>query len=477
MNTHFTVFRVPVHVQPFFWLMAAVFGYQSHSHGEWISFALWFPIMFFAILLHELGHAIVGRAFGATPMVILTGWGGLTQLHGARIPPGRSAIVSFAGPLVGLVIGGAAFCTQAFAPIPHTQVLNLALSDIVFTNCVWAIFNLVPIVGLDGGNIMSSLLEKAFGLGGVRTAHLISIFVAVGLATLSLVLSQAAGQRPSLWILFIFGMLAMNNYRAWQAQSRWSDKLRPQPGSVAKPSAPPSAAPEAGIDTAIERGFRALEDRNAVMVRMIAESLAPRVRTDEHRVQVAHLLAWGRLLSGDPTGARRALEMLPAGQLPDALVDGAILLESGKAKEAVSLLTEAVVGRSDDFVAMRLARAVVASGEVAPLIVLLGRDAEAKEATARPFQIVVGELSHANRHEEARAVGEALFARFQKGADAFNVACALGRLGRAEEALAWLEKSLDAGLPDKTVLDTDQDLAPLRDLPGFDAIREKARSS
>ena len=477
MNTHFTLFRIPVHVQPFFWLMAAVFGYQSHAHGEWVSFALWFPIVFLAVLLHELGHAIVGRAFGSTPMVILTGWGGLTQLHGPRIPPGRSALVSFAGPLVGLVIGGTAFVIQAFAPIPHNQILNLALSDIWFTNCVWAIFNLVPIVGLDGGNIMSSLLEKAFGLAGVRSAHLISIFVAVGLATLSLVLAQAAGQRPSIWILFIFGMLAMNNYRAWQVQSRWSDKLRPQ--GVA-PGAPPAAAAPANdgaIDAAIERGFKALEDRNAGMVRLIAESLAPRVRTSEHRIQVGHLLAWGRLLAGDPVGARRALEMLPPGELPDALLEGALLLESGRAAEAVAPLTEAVVGRGGDFIATRLARAVVQSGDVAPLVTLLGREADAKETTARPFQIVVGELSHANRHEEARALGEPLFERFGNGADAFNVACALGRLGRADEALQWLEKSLDAGLPDKTVLDTDQDLAPLRMLPGFDAIREKARTS
>jgi Zn-dependent protease len=488
VNTHFSVFRVPVHVQPYFWLMAAFFGFSLHgpahgasfsnwlSHGQAPSFALWFPIMFLAILLHELGHAIVGRAFGATPMVILTGWGGLTQLHGPRIPAGRSAVVSFAGPLVGLVIGSAAWCIQAFARLPQVPVLYIALDDIVFTNFVWALFNLVPIVGLDGGNIMSSILEKIFGLGGVRSAHVISIFVAVGLATLALVVSRATGAPPPIWILLIFGVLAMNNYRAWQAQGRWVDKLRPQ-GGVARPAPPPAApVPDAAIGAAIERGWRAVEDRNAAMVRMIAESLAPRVRSDEHRVQVAHLLAWGRLLSGDATGARRALEMLPAGQLPDALLDGAILLETGSASEAVAPLTEAIVGRSDDFVAMKLARAVVASGDVAPLIALLGREEDAKEATARPFQVVVGELSHANRHEEARALGEALFARFHKGADAFNVACALGRLGRADEALAWLEKSLDAGLPDKTVLDTDQDLAALRDLPGFDAIREKARS-
>ncbi len=488
MNTHFSIFRVPVHVQPWFWLMGGFFGYSMHpvpqhggfsawmAQGQGASLALWFPIMFSAILLHELGHALVGRAFGATPMIVLTGWGGLTQLHGPRIPPGRSALVSFAGPLVGIVIGAAAFALPIFVRLPASPVLGRALEDVVFTNLVWAIFNLVPIVGLDGGNIMSSLLEKGFGGGGVRTAHLISIFVAVCLATVALLVARAVGAAPPLWTLMIFGILAMNNYRAWQASARWADKMRPAHG-VTRAVAAPAPTPDAAIDAAIERGYRALEDRNAAMVRLIAESLASRVRTDEHRVQVAHLLAWGRLLSGDAPWARRALDLLPAGQLPDALLDGAIQLETGHPKEAVSLLTEALVGRSDDFVATRLARAVVQSGEVAPLVALLGREADVRDVTARPFQIVASELSHASRHEEARAIGEALFGRFRKGADAFNVACALSRLGRPEEALTWLEKSLDAGLPDKSVLDTDQDLATLRALPGFDAIREKARSS
>jgi Zn-dependent protease/tetratricopeptide (TPR) repeat protein len=479
VTPHFTIFRVPVHVQPFFWLLTAMFGFSQYGTASPLNLALWFPIVFTAILFHELGHALVGRAFGATPFVILTGMGGLTQLHGQRFTPGRAAIVSFAGPLVGLTIGGGTLLYRMFSPTPLGLVAQNALGDVVWTNLGWAIFNLIPIVGLDGGNIMAALLDKGFGAGGVRAAHVLSIFVAVGLAA-ALMFGYAAqpesfGNRPPIFTVMIFGFFALHNYRAWQAQSRWSDRIKPMaPGAGPRtPQGEREGPSEARIDQEIERGFRALEDRNATLVRSIAESLLPHVRTSDQRFQVGHLLAWGRLLSGDPSGARRALVMLPPGQRPDALLEGAIELELGRAAEAVPALTEAIVDRNDDFVATRLARAVAASGRVDPLLALLHKDA-ATQVGARPFQIVASELAYANKHDEARKLGEALFERFHEGADAFNVACALSKLDRAQGAIEWLEKAIEAGLPDKTVLDTDADIASVRALPEFAAIREKA---
>lgn len=488
LQPHFTVLRVPVHVQPFFWVLGFFLASRNYADGgllggnfhivEPISFGLFFLILFLAVLFHELGHAVVGRRFGATPFVVLSGLGGYTQLHGQRFTPGRAAIVSFAGPLVGIVIGGLALAYTMATPVPHGAVVRNALGDIAWTNLGWAIFNLIPIVGLDGGNIMAALLDKAFGPRGVRAALVISIFVAVGIVTLLWCFTVVTHVEPPIWETLLFGFFAMRNYREWQMLGRWSDKLRPQGGTARSsraPTAPEAGPSEARIESEIERGFKALEERNASLVRSIGESLAPHVKSADHRFQVAHLVAWGRLLSGDVSGARRALQQLiPPGQLPDALLEGAIRLELGNAADAVPSLVEAIVDRNDDFVATRLARAVVSSGRIDPVLGLLARESVAKSIGARPFQILSSELAYAGRHEAARQVGERLFERFGEGADAFNVACALGRLDRADDALVWLDKALEAGLPDKTVIDTDTDIAPVRELPGFQAIREKA---
>lgn len=486
---HFNVLRVPVHVQPFFWLLGFWLASRQYAEGSLlngtfhvvqpVSFVLYFVILFFAILLHELGHALVGRRFGAEPFVVLWGMGGYTQwIQGGRFTPGRQAVMSFAGPLVGIVIGSATLALSHVGALQASPVVANAMGDIVWTNLGWAIFNLLPIVGLDGGNIMAALFDKGFGTRGVRAALVISMFIAVGIITLSLALwSVAPETEPPIWTVFLFGFFAMQNYRQWQMLGRWSDKLRPQGGTVRGARAPAAAAAPSDerIDAEIERGFRALEERNAGLVRSIGEALVPHAKSADHRFQIAHLVAWGRLLSGDVSGARRALQQLiPPGQLPDALLEGTIRLELGNAADAVPSLAEAIVDRSDDFVATRLARAVVSSGKVEPVLALLEKEDVAKQIGARPFQILSSELAYAGRHEAARQVGELLFARFGEGADAFNVACALGRLDRLDDALVWLDKALEAGLPDKTVLDTDADIAPVRELPGFQAIREKA---
>jgi len=486
VTPHFTFLRVPVHVQPFFWLLGFIFASDRYASG-WIfdgtfhitqpaSFALWFPIVFTAVLFHEMGHALVGRRFGATPFVVLTGLGGYTQLHGQRFTPGRAAIVSFAGPLIGLTIGGLTYAFLLFSPVPLPLVASNALSDIVFTNLFWAIFNLIPIVGLDGGNIMAALFDKGFGQRGVRAALVISIFISVAIITLYWCVTAVTHGPPPIWPTLLFGYFAMRNYRDWQTLGRWSDKIKPTAGTArGARTTVETVWTDARIDAEIERGFKALEERNATLVKTIGESLVPHATSADHRFQVAHLVAWGRLLSGDVSGARRALQQtLPPGQLPDALLEGSIRLELGNANDAVPSLAEAIVDRNDDFVATRLARAVVSSGRIDPILALLAKEDVSKGIGARPFQIITSELAYAGRHDAARQVGEALFARFGEGADAFNVACALGRLDRADDALVWLDKALEAGLPDKSVLDTDSDIAPVRELPGFQALREKA---
>jgi hypothetical protein len=71
-------------------------------------------------------------------------------------------------------------------------------------------------------------------------------------------------------------------------------------------------------------------------------------------------------------------------------------------------------------------------------------------------------------------LGERLFEHFGLASDAFNVACSLGQLGRTAEGLVWLERAVEAGLADPTVLDTDADLAPVRAMPDFQSLRVKA---
>lgn len=461
----FRLLGVPVLVQPLFWIGAVMLGLSMFPQ-EPRALLVWVPNVFFAILVHEMGHALTGRRFGLDPEVHLLMLGGRTVwTSGRRLTPGPSMLVSFAGPAIGLVLGGAAYWAVDHVPLPQSQYVGWALLSFIFTNLGWALFNLVPIVGLDGGNIMAAFLDKFLGARGIRLAHLLSVVVAVAVATFFL------SQGNFVMALFM-GLLAIDNYQRWQIASMWNEGMRTQ--GQARPAARPTteAPSDKPLEPEIQRAFEALEDGNHAQVRRIAEGLVPRIKTESQRFDVAHLVAWGRLLGGDPMGAERALrQLMPLGRRPDALLEGALLLDLGQESRAVEALSEALEGRQDDFVASRLARAAARASEVGPIVKLLGK--AQVELEARPFQIVVAELLRESVLEPAIALGSAVFERFSVGTDAFNVACAHARLSHFDDASRWLERALGAGLPDPKVLLSDDDLRSLRERPEFEPLRAR----
>ena len=74
-DLHFSLFGFPVRVHPMFWLVTLMLGYQS---GDAAAVLTWIVAVFLSILVHELGHALVMRAYGLRPWIVLHGMGGLT---------------------------------------------------------------------------------------------------------------------------------------------------------------------------------------------------------------------------------------------------------------------------------------------------------------------------------------------------------------------------------------------------------------
>lgn len=463
MRPHFTALGIPVRVELWFWVGAVFLGYRYFGQNP-LLLLLWVAIVFSAILVHELGHAIAFRSFGVPSLITLQALGGITQpLGSGMLTWWRQIIVSVAGPLVGIVIGGGVLALSYYVRIPP-QAAPL-VTAIVFTNLGWAIFNLMPVYPLDGGQIVHAALTGFFGGRGARWSYLSSIFVAAGLLVLAFV-----------WQHYLAGMFMIffmvQNYRLWQAQDHWIEPMKPQ-ARPARTSTPPPPK-RAGIEDEIQKGWGLLEAGDHAELRRKVEPLVARARTDDERYQVAHLVAWGRLFAGDAYAARRAMGLIPKGQKPDALLEGAVLLESGDPAGAVAPLAEAIDGRPDDFVALRLGRAAARSGRFDEVAAVLEDSERARGIGARSLQIVVVEVAVAGHHEAAARLGELLFDRFGQANDAFNVACSLGQTGRGADAIEWLERAVDAGLSDPSVLDTDADLAPVRALPAFQEVRSRA---
>ena len=149
--------------------------------------AVWFVVVFVSILIHELGHALVGKLFGLQPEIDLHGMGGTTSWAGGRgdVGNGKSIAISLAGPFAGFLFGGLVILIAYFVPPVTSPTAALAYRDLWMVNIVWGIVNLLPLLPMDGGNVTRSVLNIFTKGKGERPARIISIITCVGFLALA----------------------------------------------------------------------------------------------------------------------------------------------------------------------------------------------------------------------------------------------------------------------------------------------------
>lgn len=229
------MFGVPVRIHPLFWVLAAFLGWQWFEAAGIGYLTLWMACVAGSIILHELGHVLTGRWFGAEGHILLYWDGGLAI--GSNDLPARwqRVAVLLAGPGTQLVLYALLLAVKR--PLLNgapSEPMASALEMLLLINLYWPILNLLPLWPLDGGQISRELLSAAMpGRGGVIALYL-SIALSGGLAVL--VLLSAKGMiRPlpyiggSIYMALLFAMFCMSSYQALQferVRSRgWDDRF------------------------------------------------------------------------------------------------------------------------------------------------------------------------------------------------------------------------------------------------------------
>ncbi len=201
----FRLLGFPVHVHPWFFLIVTFLGAQR---GDLTLILVWVVVVFVSILAHELGHATVARAYGLQPSISLYSMGGMTQFApGRRLTPAQNIAVSLAGPVAGFLLGGIAFLVSLRAPAAAPFVVHLVLRDLLWVNFGWGILNLLPILPLDGGNILRSSLH-AIRPG---TDERLPLKISISFGGLAFV---AALTYDMLWAAGISALMTYGNYQS-----------------------------------------------------------------------------------------------------------------------------------------------------------------------------------------------------------------------------------------------------------------------
>jgi Zn-dependent protease/predicted transcriptional regulator len=201
-------------------------GAALSAPARWVVAFIVALLFFASVLVHELAHALVARRRGVqVSEITLFIFGGAANLEQDAPDPRTEAVISAAGPLASILLGGIFLGAWFVTRGADVEVLQ-AFSGISFwlgvSNLMLAVFNLIPGFPMDGGRLLRSLIwsvTKDF-VRATRVATLVGRAFAYGLIALGFVIALNGGGVDSvingIWLAFIGWFLnqaAESSYR------------------------------------------------------------------------------------------------------------------------------------------------------------------------------------------------------------------------------------------------------------------------
>lgn len=175
---------------------------------RYVAGAVFAALLYLAVLLHEISHALVARRFGTVvPSITLHFLGGMTAVQGEARSPRQEFWVAVVGPLTSLGVGGLAWVAYRQA---DQGLVGLFLFGLAAGNLLIGVLNLVPGLPLDGGRVFKAAVWKVTGsaLRGVVAAAWAGRATAVVLLAWPLLAEAVLGLRPGVTDYVIAFLLA-----------------------------------------------------------------------------------------------------------------------------------------------------------------------------------------------------------------------------------------------------------------------------
>ena len=174
----FTLFRIPIRVEPIFWITIGLIGFMSNQNQPsdqlLLRIALFVMAGFISILIHELGHALMVKKYKLPTQIVLSSFGGYATHPAGVLSRLQSFLVTLAGPALQLAFGVALYFISENLALPDT-LIRYFIGALVGVSIFWAILNCIPILPMDGGR----MLEAALGPRRIKLTITISMLVAV----------------------------------------------------------------------------------------------------------------------------------------------------------------------------------------------------------------------------------------------------------------------------------------------------------
>ncbi|MUL37578.1 site-2 protease family protein [Gloeocapsopsis dulcis] len=219
-----SLFGIPLLLDPLWFVILAVvtlnFGLSYQQWGAalgWSAGIITALLLFGSVLLHELGHSLAARSQGIkVKSITLFLFGGIAAIEEESKTPGQAFQVAIAGPTVSVILF--VLLTTIAYFLPTGSLSSTLIGDLAKINLVLAIFNLIPGLPLDGGQVLKAAVWKVTGnrFQAVRTAASAGQILGWSAIALGFAIDFMTGELVSgLWIVLL-GWFGIRNATAYK---------------------------------------------------------------------------------------------------------------------------------------------------------------------------------------------------------------------------------------------------------------------
>ena len=175
-----------IHVT-FFLLLFFIFTsvLKERGFGGAVLATLFICAVFVCVLIHEVGHSLIGRHFGKEARSItLLPIGGVATMVEIPEKPAQEIAMSLVGPLINVVIAGVLYLFVGHwagiaSPNLEPGSVRAFFAELIGVNIMLAIFNLIPAFPMDGGRVLRGILAAKMDYVRATSA---AVFIGQGLA-------------------------------------------------------------------------------------------------------------------------------------------------------------------------------------------------------------------------------------------------------------------------------------------------------
>lgn len=232
-----SLFGIPFYIDPYWFLVVGLVTISNGMNWQqeypqwgpllpWVCGLLMALLLFTSVVLHELGHSLVAKSQGIqVSSITLFLFGGIASLEEESRTPGKAFQVAIAGPAVSL---GLFFLLRLLAgvlPVDDHPLRVMALS-LATVNLVLVLFNLIPGLPLDGGQILKAAVWKLTGnrFQGAHWAARAGRFLGWGAIVLGLSSALLTSDYGGLWITLL-GWFVVQNASAYDRLTELQETL------------------------------------------------------------------------------------------------------------------------------------------------------------------------------------------------------------------------------------------------------------